>query len=216
MSVTRVAGQQSVQRAIDPRPPQQTSPARQAPAKLAAQVKAARRFFEQLPTRLQSLMTPIRSSMSSALAGLSRPAKSDAQKLTGLLRSEKMQSETSQLATKAANFDAPQAMQAFRLATGNAGALPDDLQDQGVKDFVEATKQLKTSLEARLGPDHARLAVGILAGQAVADRLSEVAGDTSLGRDCQQALASYSGAQSPAIEQNRAFTVLLIFARHST
>lgn len=217
MSVNRVTGQPSLPPAIEHRPLQTTSAARQAAERLADQVKAARRFFDQLPTRLQSLTMPIRSGMSSALAGLSRPVKSDAQRLTGLLRSEKMQSETRLLANKAAYFDAPQAMQAFRLATGSAVALGDHAQDAGVKDFIEAARQLKTPLEARLGPDHAHLAVGILAGQAVATRLSEVAGETSLGRDCRHALASYSSAPSPTMEQHRAFMALLneTFARHS-
>ncbi len=217
MSVTRVTGQHSLQRNENPRPLQTTSAVRQAPARLADQVKAARRFFGNLPAKLQSLMMPIRSGMSGALAGLSRSPKTDEQKLTGLLRSEKMQSETRQLATKAACFDASQAMQAFRLATGSAVAIGDHAQDAGVKDFVEAARQLKTTLEARLGADHARLAIGILAGQAVAAHLSEVGGDTSLGRDCRHALASYSSAPSPAMEQHQAFTAQLneTFARHS-
>jgi hypothetical protein len=105
----------------------------------------------------------------------------------------------------------------FRLATGSAVALADHAQDAGVKDFVDAARQLKTGLAAKLGPDHAGLAVSVMAGQVIADHLKSLAGNAGLAQDCLQTLADYSSALSPTIEQHRGFPVLLnaIFAQHS-
>ncbi len=194
-----------------------TSVAQTAATEFAAKIKAARQFFQQLPATLAPGLAHVRSTLNRMAGTLSRPPKSEAAKITSLLRSETMQAQTRQLATMAAYFEPTQAIQAFRLATGRAVALADHAQDAGVKDFVDAARQLKTGLAAKLGPDHAGLAVSVMAGQVIADHLKSLPGNAGLAQDCLQTLANYSSALSPTIEQHRGFPELLnaIFAQHS-
>ncbi len=173
--------------------------------RLSNAVRSARQFVQHLPASLQTAVNHIRTEAKAAFASLSKPPKTDEQKLTRLLRNEKVQSAIEQLAnTGIQNLNTGQAMEAFRQLTDPGQGRSSD---QRVNDFVDAFNQ---KLSPLLGSDSKpSLARSITAGQVIAGCVAKLDPGSAGAQDCSNALNSYLANTRPGMQQHEAFVDLL-------